>query len=80
MDAVLDDLVSFAARDRTATQVLSDTQVRISRVIRGDPQTVWRAHHEPALLERWLHGRRSTVSTGPASPEHCWNPLHRTDP
>jgi uncharacterized protein YndB with AHSA1/START domain len=56
MDAVLADLVSFAAGDRTTTQLLSDAQVRISRVIRGDLETVWRAHHEPALLQRWLLG------------------------
>lgn len=56
MDAVLADLASFAAGDRTATQILSDTQVRISRTIRGDVETVWRAHHEPALLRQWLLG------------------------
>src|SRR3954470_2507635 len=32
MDAVLADLTSFAAGDATTTQILSDTQVRISRV------------------------------------------------
>jgi len=56
IDAVLADLASFAA-DRSAwTQTLSDTQVRISRVIRGSVEQVWRAHHEPALLQRWLLG------------------------
>ncbi|HET6564660.1 MAG TPA: SRPBCC domain-containing protein, partial [Xanthomonadales bacterium] len=35
---------------------LSDTQVRISRVIRGSVEQVWRAHHEPELLQRWLLG------------------------
>jgi uncharacterized protein YndB with AHSA1/START domain len=56
MDAVLADLASFAAGDRTTTQLLSDTQVRISRVIRGGLEAVWRAHHEPALLRQWLLG------------------------
>jgi uncharacterized protein YndB with AHSA1/START domain len=35
---------------------LSDTQVRISRVIRGTVQQVWRAHHEPTLMQQWLLG------------------------
>jgi uncharacterized protein YndB with AHSA1/START domain len=56
MDAVLADLTSFAAGQATTTQVLSDTQVRISRVVRGGVEQVWRAHHKPALLQRWLLG------------------------
>jgi uncharacterized protein YndB with AHSA1/START domain len=56
MDAVLADLTSFAAGQATATQILSDTQARISRVIRGTVEQVWRAHHEPELLQRWLLG------------------------
>lgn len=56
MDAVLADLRSFAAELPTLTQILSDTQVRISRVIRGSVEAVWRAHHEPELLRKWLLG------------------------
>ena len=56
MDAVLADLTSFATGQATTAQILSDTQVRISRVIRGTVEQVWRAHHEPALLQRWLLG------------------------
>jgi uncharacterized protein YndB with AHSA1/START domain len=56
MDAVLADLTSFAAGDATTTQILSDTQARISRVVRGDVEQVWRAHHEPEMLQRWLLG------------------------
>ena len=56
MDAVLADLASFAAGNGTTTQILSDTQARISRVIRGGIDAVWRAHHEPELLQRWLLG------------------------
>lgn len=48
MDAVLVDLTSFAAGQATITQILSDTQARISRVIRGTVEQVWRAHHDPA--------------------------------
>ncbi|WGL53238.1 SRPBCC family protein [Nocardioides sp. BP30] len=56
MDRVLADLRTFAADLPTSTQVLSDTQVRISRVISGSVEAVWRAHHEPELLQRWLLG------------------------
>jgi uncharacterized protein YndB with AHSA1/START domain len=56
LDDVLSDLASFAAERVTAAQILSDTQVRISRIIRGPVEQVWRAHHEPELLQRWLLG------------------------
>jgi uncharacterized protein YndB with AHSA1/START domain len=56
IDAVLADLQSFAATLATNAQLLNDTTVRISRVIRGTVQQVWRAHHEPALMQRWLLG------------------------
>jgi uncharacterized protein YndB with AHSA1/START domain len=56
MDAVLADLTSFAAGDGTTTQFLGDTQVRVTRVIRGDVETVWRAHEEPTLLQKWMLG------------------------
>lgn len=56
MDAVIADLASFAAGNGTTTQILSDTQVRISRVIRGGVEAVWRAHHDAGLLQRWLLG------------------------
>ena len=48
---------AFGAAGRTAeAQVLSDTQVRVSRVIRGDVELVWRAHHDPDLVRRWMLG------------------------
>lgn len=56
IDAVLADLATFAASRATDAQLLSDTQVRISRVIRGTVEQVWRAHNEPALMQRWLLG------------------------
>jgi uncharacterized protein YndB with AHSA1/START domain len=56
MDSVLADLATFAANRATAARILSDTQVRISRVIRGTIEQVWRAHHEADLLQRWLLG------------------------
>ena len=56
IDAVLADLASFAATRATEAQLLSDTQVRVSRVIRGTVDQVWRAHHDASLMKRWLLG------------------------
>jgi uncharacterized protein YndB with AHSA1/START domain len=56
MDDVLADLQSFAADRATMTQILSDTEVRISRVIRGSVDAVWRAHNDSSLMRRWLLG------------------------
>ncbi len=56
IEAVLADLTSFAAGQGTVTQLLSDTRARVSRVIRGSVEDVWRAHHDPALITRWMLG------------------------
>lgn len=56
IDDVLTDLQSFAANRTLDAQLLSDTQVRISRLIRGSVQQVWDAHHDAQLLQRWLLG------------------------
>lgn len=56
IDGVLADLASFAAGRVTAADILSDTQVRVSRVIRGSVDQVWRAHQDAALMKRWLLG------------------------
>ncbi|HJR89492.1 MAG TPA: SRPBCC family protein [Aeromicrobium sp.] len=56
IDDVLADLSSFAHGVGTKTDILSDTQIRVSRIIRGSVEDVWRAHHEPALLQQWMLG------------------------
>ncbi|TFC06946.1 ATPase [Cryobacterium adonitolivorans] len=56
IDQVLADLASFATERRAEAQVLSDTQVRVARVIRGTVDQVWRAHNDAALMKRWLLG------------------------
>ena len=56
IEEVLADLRSFAVDLPAAAQTLSDTQVRISRVIRGPVAAVWRAHHDRAMLQTWLLG------------------------
>lgn len=54
MDDVVADLRASVAN--TALEVLDDTHVRITREVRGSLQQVWRAHHEAALLQRWMLG------------------------
>lgn len=56
MDDVLADLESFAAGRGTESQLLDDTTVRVTRLIRGTVDQVWRAHHDEALMQRWLLG------------------------
>lgn len=56
LDPLLADLSAFAASRGTEAQLLNDTQVRVSRVIRGTVEQVWRAHHEAAQVKRWLLG------------------------
>lgn len=63
IDDVVADLTSFAHGVGTETQLLNDTQVRITRVIRGSVDDVWRAHHDPDLLRQWMLGPDGWVMT-----------------
>ena len=56
IDDVVADLASFAAGRAAELQLLDDTHIRVSRIIRGTPEQVWRAHHEPELMRQWLLG------------------------
>lgn len=56
IDAVVEDLQSYAAGRPTEVQVLGDTQARVTRIIRGSVEQVWHAHTDPALLQRWQLG------------------------
>lgn len=56
IDAVVEDLASFAAGQRTELQLVGEHQVRTSRVVRGTVEQVWRAHHDLELLRRWQLG------------------------
>ncbi len=63
LDAVLQDLRAYAQGKGTRTEVLDDTHVRITRLIEGSRDLVWRAHHDPELLEKWLLGPDGWVMT-----------------
>lgn len=56
LDAVLHELREFAAGRGTELEILSDTHVRITRVINGPLDVVWRAYTEPELVQKWMLG------------------------
>ncbi|WP_404288557.1 SRPBCC domain-containing protein [Glutamicibacter arilaitensis] len=56
IEQVLIDLRNYAQTFATEAQILSETQIRVSRIIRGTRDQVWQAHHDEALMKRWLLG------------------------
>lgn len=56
LDRVLEGLRAYAQGKGTQTEILDDTHVRITRLIEGPIDLVWRAHHEPELLKKWMLG------------------------
>ncbi|WP_460798206.1 SRPBCC family protein [Microbacterium sp. GXF0217] len=56
LDAVLQDLREYAQGKGTQVELLDDTHVRITRLVNGPRELVWRAHHDPELLEKWMLG------------------------
>lgn len=56
MDTVLADLAVFAADRATEVQLLSNTQARVARVIRGSIEQVWCAHNDANMMKQWLLG------------------------
>ncbi|QYF74466.1 SRPBCC family protein [Cryobacterium sp. PAMC25264] len=56
IDQVLAELAAFATRRAAQAEILTDTQVRVARVIRGSVDQVWRAHNDADLMKRWLLG------------------------
>src|SRR6478735_1143390 len=56
LDRVLQGLRDYAAGKGTQTEILDDTHVRITRLIEGPIDLVWRAHQEPELIQQWLLG------------------------
>lgn len=63
LDAVLQDLREYAQGKGTRTELIDDTHVRITRLIEGPQELVWRAHHEPELLRQWLLGPDGWIMT-----------------
>ncbi|MCI1019775.1 SRPBCC domain-containing protein [Microbacterium sp. C5A9] len=56
LDAVLQDLRDYAQGKGTRVELLDDVHVRITRLVEGPRDLVWRAHNEPELMKKWLLG------------------------
>ncbi|HWL76469.1 SRPBCC family protein [Microbacterium sp.] len=56
LDRVLEGLRAYAQGKGVQTEILDDQHVRITRLIEGPIDLVWRAHTEPELIRRWLLG------------------------
>ena len=56
LDAVLQDLREYAQGKGTRIEMLDDTHVRITRLVNGPRDLVWRAHHDPELVKKWMLG------------------------
>ncbi|GAA4489196.1 SRPBCC family protein [Microbacterium panaciterrae] len=56
LDTVLQDLRAYAQGKGTRLELLDDTHVRITRLVEGPRELVWRAHNEPELIRQWMLG------------------------
>jgi uncharacterized protein YndB with AHSA1/START domain len=86
LDRVLEGLRAYAAGKGTQTEILDDTHVRITRLIEGPIDLVWRAHQEPELLEKWMLGpdgwRMTVCEVDPAvggKYRYQWAPIEGTE-
>lgn len=82
LDLVLEGLRAFAQGKGTQTELLDDTHVRITRLIEGPIDLVWRAHQEPELLRQWMLGpdgwRMSVCDVDPSVGgryRYAWEPV-----
>jgi uncharacterized protein YndB with AHSA1/START domain len=85
LDAVLQDLRDYAAGKGTRLEALDDTHVRITRLVEGPRDLVWRAYNEPELMRQWLLGPDGWVmtecelATAAGEPYHySWEPVGDT--
>ncbi|TDL45749.1 SRPBCC family protein [Microbacterium oleivorans] len=56
LDTVLHDLRDWFQGEGTNVELLDDTHVRITRLVDGPRELVWRAHNDPDLLKKWMLG------------------------
>ncbi|MET0297656.1 MAG: SRPBCC family protein [Microbacterium sp.] len=85
LDHVLEGLRAYALGKGTRTEILDDQHVRITRLIEGPRELVWRAHTEPELMKKWLLGpdgwRMSVCEFEPvagSSYRYEWEPVGET--
>ncbi|WP_439591235.1 SRPBCC family protein [Microbacterium sp.] len=82
LDRVLGGLRAYAEGKGTRTEILDDQHVRITRLIDGPRDLVWRAHTEPELMKKWLLGpdgwRMSVCEFEPVAGttyRYAWEPV-----
>ncbi|MFE6736024.1 SRPBCC domain-containing protein [Microbacterium sp. NPDC057650] len=63
IDAVLQDLREYAQGKGTRLELMDDTHVRITRLVNGPREVVWRAHMDPELTKQWMTGPDGWVMT-----------------
>jgi uncharacterized protein YndB with AHSA1/START domain len=56
LDTVLHDLRDWFQGKGTNVELLDDTHVRITRLVDGPRDLVWRAHNDPELMKKWMLG------------------------
>lgn len=56
LDAVLQDLREYAQGKGTRVELVDAATARITRLVDGPRELVWRAYQEPELIRRWLLG------------------------
>ena len=83
LDRVLAGLREYAQGKGTQVELLDDTHVRITRLIDGPIDLVWRAHQDPELLRRWMLGpdgwRMSVCEVDPSVGgryQYEWEPVN----
>lgn len=86
LDAVLQGLREFAQGKGTVVELLDDTHVRITRLVEGPRELVWRAYNEAELVKQWMLGpdgwemTECVIATEPgASFRNSWAPVGDTE-
>jgi uncharacterized protein YndB with AHSA1/START domain len=86
LDAVLQDLRDYAQGKGTQVELLDDTHVRITRLVEGPRELVWRAFNEEELVRKWMLGpdgwemTECIVGLEPgASYRNSWAPVGDTE-
>ncbi|MEV4776842.1 SRPBCC family protein [Microbacterium sp. LWH12-1.2] len=86
LDTVLQDLRDYAQGKGTRVELLDDTHVRITRLVDGPRELVWRAFNEEELMRRWMLGpdgwemTECVIGTEPGqSYRNSWAPVGDTE-
>ncbi|WP_102193815.1 SRPBCC family protein [Microbacterium aurantiacum] len=86
LDTVLQNLRDFAQGKGTEVELLDDTHVRITRLVNGPRELVWRAYNEEDLMRKWMLGpdgwemTECVIATAPGEKHRTsWAPTGGTE-